>query len=117
MMRQYLLPMLLLPTVRVYLALISRCVPLMILDPVVPAIGLAHAGWKGTVLRIGAKTIKMMEGRAPGKDCLVRIGPSIGPCCHEVGEQVLEEIKSSYVDGEIGEGTPRRTLDVKSLAG
>ncbi|HHX51756.1 MAG TPA: peptidoglycan editing factor PgeF [Clostridia bacterium] len=80
-------------------AYFADCVPLMILDPVVPAIGLAHAGWKGTVLRIGAKTIKMMEreyGTRP-KDCLVGIGPSIGPCCYEVGEQVLEEIKSSYV--------------------
>ena len=77
----------------------ADCVPLMILDPLVPAIGLVHAGWKGTALQIGAKTVKMMErefGSRP-EDCLVGIGPSIGPCCYEVGEQVLREIKSSYV--------------------
>jgi len=59
----------------------ADCVPLFFLDPVYPAIALSHAGWRGTVEKIGAKTLKLMEetfGTRP-EQCLVGIGPSIGP--------------------------------------
>lgn len=71
----------------------ADCVPIFFLDPVTPAIGLAHAGWKGTVARIGAKTLLRMGdvfGTSPNK-CLIGIGPSIGPCCYEVDEYVKDK--------------------------
>lgn len=76
----------------------ADCVPLFLLDPVNKAIGLTHAGWKGTVSRIGQKTLEKMikaYGTDP-KDVLIGIGPSIGECCFEVGGEVIEEVKKHF---------------------
>lgn len=70
----------------------ADCVPVYFLDPENRAIGIAHAGWKGTFAHIGAKTVAEM-GRVYGTkpdNCLVAIGPSIGPCCYEVDRFVYE---------------------------
>lgn len=79
----------------------ADCVPVFILDTVTPAIGLAHAGWKGTVGKIPAKTLEEMSnsfGTKP-KDCLVGIGPSIGPCCYEVDKVVAEKVEQAFEKG------------------
>lgn len=76
----------------------ADCVPLFFLDPVRKVIGLAHAGWRGTAAGIGGKMVKrMMEDfGCKGRDILVGIGPSIGPCCFEVGPEVAEEFRSAF---------------------
>jgi YfiH family protein len=76
----------------------ADCVPVFFLDPVKKAVGLAHAGWKGTVAKIAAKTVDafvMNYGSNP-KDILVAIGPSIGPCHYQVDRPVIDEIKRAY---------------------
>lgn len=76
----------------------ADCVPLFFLDKKNRAIAVVHSGWKGTVLKIGAKTIKQMGevyGTKP-EDCLVGIGPSIGLECFEVGPEVVQEFKDSF---------------------
>lgn len=76
----------------------ADCVPLFFLDPVKKVIALAHAGWKGTVLKIGRKTVETMVstfGSDP-RDCLAGIGPSVGPCCYEVTEQVMDPFKQTF---------------------
>ena len=76
----------------------ADCAALLILDPEKRAVGLAHAGWKGTVKKIGVRTIEEM-GRAFGtrpQDCLVGISPSIGPCCYEVDAPVLEQFAAAF---------------------
>jgi YfiH family protein len=62
----------------------------MFLDPVRKVIGMAHAGWKGTILKIGAKTVQKMCDTygCEMANILVAIGPSIGPCHFQVGEEV-----------------------------
>ena len=78
----------------------ADCVPLMFFDPEHGAIGVAHAGWKGTVGRIGEKTVQAMAaefGTEPGK-LLVGIGPSIGPDCFTVGEEVAEKFREAFPD-------------------
>ncbi len=72
----------------------ADCIPLYILDTVTPAIGMAHAGWKGTVGQIGALTIKAMSKHygTLSKDCIVAIGPGIGPYAFEIGADVAEKI-------------------------
>ncbi|MBN2220579.1 MAG: peptidoglycan editing factor PgeF [Vallitaleaceae bacterium] len=73
--------------------LYADCVPLFFYDPKQKVIGLAHAGWKGSALKIAKKMIDEMVsyyGCNP-KDVLVGIGPSIGPCCYEVSEDVKKE--------------------------
>jgi len=68
----------------------ADCVPILFFDPVHNAIGIAHAGWKGTLARIAAITIETMNSVYNSKpnETLVGIGPSIGPDHYEVGEDV-----------------------------
>ncbi len=76
----------------------ADCVPLYFLDTKQKAIALAHAGWRGTVKKIGQKTLfKMREafGTNP-KDVLLAIGPSIGKCCFEVDKDVVEEFERVF---------------------
>lgn len=64
----------------------ADCTPLFFVDTKKKAIGLAHAGWRGTVGRIGEKVVnKMTElyGTNPA-DIVAAIGPAISVCCYEV---------------------------------
>lgn len=70
----------------------ADCVPLLFYDPVTEAIGVAHAGWRGTARGIAAATVAAMSeqfGTRPA-DLLAGVGPSIGPCCYEVSEEVRQ---------------------------
>lgn len=76
----------------------ADCTPILLVDPVEKAIGLAHGGWKGTVASIGSKTVAEMQkeyGCKP-ENMFAAIGPSIGPCCYEVGIEVVEKFKASF---------------------
>ncbi|QTA38433.1 peptidoglycan editing factor PgeF [Thermosipho ferrireducens] len=82
----------------ILLTLFADCVPIMVYDPVKHAIGLAHSGWKGTLLEIGVKTIKSMEkyfGSKPENLCVV-LGPSIGPESFEVGIDVARKFRTKF---------------------
>lgn len=64
----------------------ADCTPLFFVDTKNRAIGLAHAGWRGTVGRIGEKVVKKMSelyGTKPS-DIVAAIGPAISVCCYEV---------------------------------
>lgn len=76
----------------------ADCVPLYFVDTVHRAIGLSHSGWRGTVGKIGQKTIEAMNreyGTTP-QDLLVAIGPSICPDCYEVSGDVIEEFQQNF---------------------
>ena len=80
----------------------ADCVPVMIVDPVKKVIGIAHAGWKGTVDHIGQKTVLAMQkhfGTNP-QHCLVGIAPSVGPCCYEVDDVVINKLKDKFENWE-----------------
>jgi YfiH family protein len=70
----------------------ADCVPILIYDTQARAIAAAHAGWRGTVARIGSKTVAAMLQRysMSAADLKVVIGPSIGPDAFEVGDEVYE---------------------------
>jgi YfiH family protein len=77
--------------------LTADCVPILLVDPRHPVIGIIHAGWRGTLLGIARKAlVKMIHhfGTNPG-DLLLAIGPSIGECCYEVDEAVMGPFRSS----------------------
>lgn len=76
----------------------ADCVPLYILDPVQKVIGLSHSGWRGTVGKIGKKTVEMMtkEYGSDPKDILVAVGPSICQDCYEVSEDVIQQFQQNF---------------------
>lgn len=76
----------------------ADCVPLFFVDPVQKAIGLSHSGWRGTVGKIGERTIQAMcenFGSKP-KDIIAAIGPSICQDCYEVSDDVVEEFRNVF---------------------
>ena len=81
----------------------ADCVPVLILDPINKAIGLAHAGWKGTALAIASETVLAMQrefGSNPS-DCLAAIGPAIGRCCYDVSFDVANKVISAAGDDRV----------------
>jgi YfiH family protein len=68
----------------------ADCVPLLLYDPVRHVVGIAHAGWRGTLAGVARSVARVMvEGGCRPKDIRVGIGPSVGPCCYEVGPEVV----------------------------
>lgn len=97
--------------------IVADCVPLVLYDPVHHALGVVHAGWRGTVAMIAARAIETMAehfGTRP-PDVLAGIGPSIGPCCYEVGDEVIAAWRSSGMDcadEAVRDGERRSHLDL-----
>ncbi len=76
----------------------ADCVPVLLYDPRRGAVGLVHAGWKGTVLRAAAAGVRAMTaayGSHPA-DLLAGIGPSIGPDHYEVGPEVIAQVQAAF---------------------
>jgi hypothetical protein len=71
---------------------VADCVPVLLYDPCNHAVGLLHAGWRGTVggiARVGVDAMRDEFGSRP-EELMVGLGPSIGPCCYEVGLDVID---------------------------
>ena len=78
----------------------ADCVPILIADPVHRAVGAFHAGWRGTAAGMAAQGLRAMREAFDTRpqDCLAAIGPSIGPCCYEVGEEVHQAFTAGMHD-------------------
>ena len=70
----------------------ADCIPVLLYDPANQAWGAVHAGWRGTASMIAAKVVARMQQEFGSKPAglVAAIGPGIGPCCFEVGEEVAE---------------------------
>ena len=78
----------------------ADCTPIFFVDRGTKAIGLAHAGWRGTVAKIAAKVLDTMRdsfGTDPA-DVVCAIGPNIGRCCYEVDGECAEAFMSLGLD-------------------
>jgi polyphenol oxidase len=76
----------------------ADCFPVILVDPKRRAIGVFHAGWRGTVLRIVEKGVGEMFrcfGSRP-RDLKAAIGPGIQGCCYEVGDEVRSQFESQF---------------------
>lgn len=78
----------------------ADCVPIYFIDKKNRVVGLAHGGWKGSYENISGKMIDKMktEYNSNSEDILVGIGPSIGPCCYEVGKDLADQFKERYAN-------------------
>jgi YfiH family protein len=76
----------------------ADCVPILYVDPVAKAIGATHSGWRGTVEKIGAKTVYQMEQEFNSKpeDVIAVIGPCICKKCYEVSEDVAFQFMNHF---------------------
>ena len=99
----------------------ADCTPLAFFDPVKRVVATSHAGWRGTVAEIAAKTVETMAekfGSDPG-NILAGIGPNIGICCYEVDDPVINEIKKlSYLDFDScysDKGNGKYMLDLREV--
>ncbi|MCA1960686.1 MAG: peptidoglycan editing factor PgeF [Desulfomonile sp.] len=86
----------------------ADCVPVLLLDTKSRIAAAVHAGWRGTLLRITRKTVGIMcdEFGCDPAGILAAVGPSIGPCCYEVGDEVVEAFQKAlpYTDEFILKG-------------
>jgi polyphenol oxidase len=76
----------------------ADCLPLILVDPKRRAVGVFHAGWRGTVKRIAEKGVGEMRrnfGSSP-RALLAAIGPGVRSCCYEVGEEVRTKFESQF---------------------
>lgn len=76
----------------------ADCTPILFHDPIKGVIGMAHAGWRGTVRGMAARTVETMRqayGSRPD-DIQAAIGPSIGPDRYQVGEEVVEAVQAYF---------------------
>lgn len=93
----------------------ADCVPVMFYDPVKKVVAIAHAGWKGTAVKIAAKTAKKMidEFDSNPEDMIALIGPSIGKCCFEVKDDVKEKILASINETAHSQVCTNNNIDLK----
>jgi YfiH family protein len=86
----------------------ADCVPVYIVDGEHGAVGLAHAGWRGTAGRVAQVTFETMRLRygSRGSRCVALVGPAIGPCCYQVGEDVAAGFRDHEYWPEVATGGP-----------
>jgi hypothetical protein len=76
----------------------ADCTPILIVDPVHHVVGTFHAGWRGTLKRIVEKGVGEMRkhfGSNPAK-LRAAIGPCIGHCCYQVGQEVMDKFATQF---------------------
>lgn len=85
------------PEVSLYMRF-GDCVPIMLHDPIKKVIGLAHAGWMGTVNGVAKAAVEGMQTRYDCKpeDIVAGIGPSIGVDHYEVGADVISQFQENH---------------------
>ena len=77
------------------------CTPIVVFDPVRRAVGLIHAGWRGVargVVPAAVEAFEHLSGSQPA-DLWAGIGPTIGPCCYEVGQEVADAVIGASGNG------------------
>lgn len=87
----------------------ADCIPVLMYDPARRAVAAVHSGWKGTVLKIAAKTLAAMSGEFGTRpaDILAVIGPGIGPDSFQVGPEVARAfLDAGFRKPDFPEHTP-----------
>jgi hypothetical protein len=91
----------------------ADCLPILLADPIAHVVAAVHAGWRGTVARIVEKTVRrMQELGAELGEIRASIGPGIGLCCFEVGEEVSPHFGlAGKTCVDLAEANERQLLD------
>ena len=99
-------------------AFAADCIPLLFADPVRRVVAAAHAGWRGTVANMAAKMVRTLTDAYGADPATVRValGPSIGPCCFEVGPEVARAFEDALpgVPGIVVDGARKQHVDLRT---
>ncbi len=78
---------------------IADCVPLLIADRRTGAVAAVHAGWRGLAEGAPIAAIEQMRAQFSSRalELVAAIGPAIGPCCYEVGDEVRERVAARFL--------------------
>ncbi len=76
----------------------ADCTPLIVYDPRRHAAGLGHAGWRGTVAGMATALVNAMTAAfdSDPADLVAVVGPAIGPCCYQVGPEVVDAVRAAF---------------------
>jgi YfiH family protein len=93
----------------------ADCLPVLVVDPRRRAVAAAHAGWRGTVQGAARVAVRaLVESGSDASGLVAALGPGIGPCCYEVGE----DVRAAFGQGGSGFFHPgprgREHLDVRA---
>ena len=89
----------------------ADCVPVILAGP--NAVGIAHAGWRGSAANAaGAAVEELSRAGAPPSSLRAWLGPSIGPCCYEIGGDVAAQFAGDFVRRSCN---GRYTLDLRAV--
>ena len=94
---------------------VADCVPILICDDKRRAAAAVHAGWRGTVSGVTGAAIAALRDRfgSEPESLRVAIGPCIGPCCFEVGDEVVEALLRAFPGaGDCVVTGPRKRIDL-----
>jgi YfiH family protein len=98
-------------------AFAADCIPVLFADPVRKIAAAAHAGWRGTVNGVALNVLRVLSERfsSQASDVRVALGPSIGPCCFEVGPEVIEAFSAALpgVPGLVVDGPRKPHIDLR----
>ena len=100
--------------------LTADCVPILLIAPTERVIGAVHAGWRGTLAGIAARAVKRLSdsyGIAPS-NLEAALGPCIGACCYEVGEEVVSPLRARWgglTDASIETSGVKPHVDLRGL--
>jgi hypothetical protein len=97
-------------------AFAADCVPIVFAEPDARLCGSAHAGWRGAVAGVAENVVaRLVEMGGTASRIRVALGPSIGPCCFEVGPEVVAEFRARFGDtpGLVVTGPAKDHLDLR----
>ena len=90
----------------------ADCVPILLVDPRRRAVAAVHAGWRGVLLEVASEAVTLLHKTfgTRAADLHVAIGPAIGFCCYEVGEEVAGQFQRLFPERRDLWGTARLDL-------
>ena len=97
---------------------VADCLPILAYDPETNAFGAAHAGWKGTLVRIAQELVTSLQREFGSKPENIKIGlgPCIGHCHYEIGPGLVEKFQSANLNkGVLQTASGKYFLDLRAL--
>jgi YfiH family protein len=83
---------------------VADCVPVYVCDLRTRAIGIAHAGWKGTLKGVARACVERMQAEfgCDAEEMSALLGPAIGPCCFKVSSEVAQRFEELFPESVSG---------------